>query len=197
MGIFGKKDTGIFQRLKDEHREVNSLLDQIEALGGEDMQEAKDIFAVMQEKLLAHAKGEEMVVYPRFGQIESLHELVLEAKEEHQIVEDLLAKLNADELEDNEWMAALKVLKEQIQHHVKEEEGEIFPRAKDEIEARESEQLATVYLESKGEATEEEPGESLESLSKADLLVKARELGIESYSRMTKAELIQILSVRR
>ena len=94
MGVFGKKDSGIFEVLKNEHREVSSLMEQIEGIDIEDIDDAKDLFAVLQEKLLAHASAEEDAVYPRFGQYESLHELILEARQEHELVEQLLVKLD-------------------------------------------------------------------------------------------------------
>jgi len=62
---------------------------------------------------------------------EETHDLTLEAYEEHAVVKTLLAELSVATSTDNEWQANAKVLRENVEHHVEEEENELFDKADD------------------------------------------------------------------
>ena len=76
-----------------------------------------------------HAHIEETIFYPVLKKAEESRDITLEAYEEHKVVKDLLAKLAAGKPGD-QWNAKLTVLKENVDHHVDEEEGELFDKAK-------------------------------------------------------------------
>jgi DNA phosphorothioation-dependent restriction protein DptG len=151
-----ENDAGLFEVLHLEHTDVSALFEQIEAmlLDGSPS-EARDLFTVLRDSLLAHAKAEEAVVYPRFMQIKAIAEKMQEAEAEHGAVEMLIERLDGRTPDDEQWLAELKVLQENVQHHVKEEEGEIFESAKEEIEAAESKRLAASFLQAKARRTGE------------------------------------------
>jgi iron-sulfur cluster repair protein YtfE (RIC family) len=89
------------------------------------------IFAKIHRELEAHAEVEEALFYPAVKQIrsEEVKDLVREATEEHQIVKTLLAEIAAMSAQEEQYDAKVTVLKESVEHHVQEEEGEMFPAA--------------------------------------------------------------------
>jgi hypothetical protein len=196
MGIFGKKDHGIFETLTREHREVRSQLDQILAGGLRRIDDSRRVFDAVAETILAHARGEEIIVYPRFTAIEGLRTTTLEARHEHELVEALLLKLDVEELDDESWLAAIKVLRDQLEHHVREEEDHVFARAKDELTADESAHMAKAYAAAKRDLAESQLADQLGALTRGELFEHAADLGIPSQASMSKAELIAVICTR-
>lgn len=130
--------------LKKDHRTVKSLFESFEKAKETDEETSKaELFASIKEELDAHARVEEEIFYPAFDRTSKDaddKELVLEAGEEHKQVKTLLAELEGMDPDDQTFDAKMKVLKDNVEHHVKEEEGEMFPHAQkqlgnDELEA--------------------------------------------------------------
>ena len=92
--------------------------------------------------LTLHAQLEEATLYPTLEQRNETHDLTEEAYEEHSLTKDLLEQLGNVDAGTDEWKAKLTVLKENIEHHVLEEEGELFPKAKDILSDAEQKRLA-------------------------------------------------------
>jgi len=84
------------------------------------------------EALTVHAKMEETIFYPASRKAGGRKEKdsVLEAIEEHGVLKDMIAKIKRRELRDESLVAKLTVLKENVEHHVKEEESEVFGEAR-------------------------------------------------------------------
>jgi hemerythrin-like domain-containing protein len=82
---------------------------------------------------------------------EESRDITLEAFEEHRIVKQLLAELEASSKDDEQWTAKFTVLKENIEHHVEEEEGEMFTKARKVLSEEEIETLGTRMEKAKGE----------------------------------------------
>src|SRR5688500_10764043 len=117
-----------FQLLKNDHKIVSALFDQIESASGK----AKtQLFTRLKSELDVHALIEEKIFYPALENKKDSREITLEAYEEHKVVKDLLAELANGSSADEEWDAKLKVLRENVDHHVDEEEGELFDKADD------------------------------------------------------------------
>ena len=117
-----------FQLLKNDHKIVSALFDQIESESGK----AKtQLFTRLKSELDVHALIEEKIFYPALENKKESREITLEAFEEHKFVKDLLAELAKGTSADEEWDAKLKVLRENVDHHVEEEEGELFDKAND------------------------------------------------------------------
>ena len=117
-----------FQLLKNDHQIVSGLFDQIESASG---REKTQLFTRLKSELDVHAHIEEKIFYPALKNKEESREITLEAYEEHKVVKDLLAELSNGATADEEWDAKLKVLRENVDHHVEEEEGELFDKASD------------------------------------------------------------------
>ncbi len=125
-----------FELLKNDHKKVSQLFKEIEAASG---QAKKQIFSRLQSELDIHAHIEEEIFYPALENKGESRDITLEAYEEHKVVKDLLAELANGGGPSDEWDAKLTVLKENVEHHVEEEEGELFSKtrkvlSKEEIE---------------------------------------------------------------
>jgi len=151
----GEPARSIFEVLMLEHRDVRSLFDQIQAVCADDPAAASDLFTVLQTSLLAHARAEEAVPYVRFAEIDGLVAEIGEARQDHALVETLLRELAARPPDGDEWLAELIALEEEVEQHVVEEEGVVFPAAMQEIDAAESRRLASRYLQRKARLTGE------------------------------------------
>jgi hemerythrin superfamily protein len=193
------KQKDIFEVLTKEHRLVSAIIEKIErACEEERFDEARQAFEVMKQKLSAHAAAEEQVVYPAWKELsDELKDLMGEADEEHKLVKDKLEELTQLDTADETWKAKLTVLKDLVEHHVEEEEGEIFAAASDEMEEDEAIELAGEFLAAKPPESEQLTPIDLEVMTKEDLLDKARDLGLEGTSKMTKEELAQALNQGR
>jgi hemerythrin superfamily protein len=189
----------VFEVLSSEHKMVSALLEQIEtACEEEDFERAASVFEVMNKKLTAHAKAEEQVVYPRFAsEGEELEDTVREAVEEHKLVEEKLMELTDIDASDPEWKAKFTVLKELVEHHVEDEEGEAFPEARKQLDKDDARALAREFLDAKiqlfGAEIEMLSEIELEVMTKEQLLDKARDLGIEGTSSMNKEQLTKAM----
>lgn len=117
-----------FQLLKNDHKIVSGFFDQIESANGNSK---KQLFTRLKSELDVHAHIEEKIFYPALENKKESREITLEAYEEHKVVKDLLSELANAQRADDEWDAKLKVLRENVDHHVEEEEGELFDKAGD------------------------------------------------------------------
>ncbi|MDQ5845481.1 MAG: hemerythrin domain-containing protein [Acidobacteriota bacterium] len=117
-----------FELLKNDHKKVSELFKQIESASG---QAKKQLFSQVKSELDLHAHIEEKFLYPALENTKEAREITLEAYEEHKVVKELLAELAAAGTLNDEWDAKFTVLKENVEHHVEEEEGELFDKAED------------------------------------------------------------------
>ena len=117
--------------LKSQHREVEDLFKQFEKLGEDgDSEEKEPIVRMACEKLTVHATIEEEIFYPAAREVDDADSLLNEAEVEHNTAKDLIASLDSMDADDAMFSATFTVLSEYIKHHVKEEEGELFPKIK-------------------------------------------------------------------
>lgn len=125
-----KSDMSLFDLLKKDHDNVKDLFEQIQEDGDMEMESREDLFSQIEEELEMHMEGEEKFFYPALKESEEAHEKVLEAYEEHHVAKTVLGETADLDKEDERWDAKIKVLNELVEHHIKEEEGEIFKIAK-------------------------------------------------------------------
>lgn len=128
-----KKDAVTF--LKTQHNQVKALFRQCDRLFAKDVDsvsgELADLCRQICQMLAIHAQIEEQIFYPacreRLGEDS---DIVLESLEEHSVVKFLVSELNLMEPQDERFEARLTVLKEMVDHHVQEEETQLFPQIK-------------------------------------------------------------------
>ncbi len=117
--------------LTADHREVRDLFEQYEALGDRAKSKKKNIAEDICTALTLHAMVEEEIFYPAVrAAVKDAADLMDEAQVEHAAARDLIAQIQEMDPDDELYDAKVKVLSEQIEHHVKEEEKEMFPKAK-------------------------------------------------------------------
>jgi len=116
-----------FNLLKADHRNVAELFERLESTSGK---KKLDVFAEIKTELDLHAHIEEKIFYPALERASETHEIVLEAYEEHKQVKTLLRQLSRARNANEEWQAKAKVLQENVEHHVEEEENELFKKAR-------------------------------------------------------------------
>ena len=140
-----KKD--IKSVLKADHEVVSRLMDQIEATDEKSPRKREELYTKFRNEIVLHTKTEERALYPIIKDIEETKDIALEAEQEHKVVDSLIAKIDAMKFDDESWGPTFKVMKENIEHHVEEEEGEMFEKM-DKVFSKE-------YLQSLGENFEE------------------------------------------
>jgi iron-sulfur cluster repair protein YtfE (RIC family) len=118
------------QLLKKQHREVEALFKKIAKTGSAEQRRAQ--LDELASNLKLHMTIEEAIFYPAVQQLptKKAEEMALEAYEEHAVVKLVLAELPGVDPEDERFDAKMTVLSELIEHHVEEEEDEMFKTAK-------------------------------------------------------------------
>jgi hemerythrin superfamily protein len=119
--------------LKDDHEKVTKLFKQFKSADNANNDTKKS--AIVEEiaaALNVHASVEEEIFYPavKKARAEETKDEVREAYEEHKQIKALLAALSKTNPDDETFDSKVKVLQEDVEHHVKEEEGQMFPDAK-------------------------------------------------------------------
>ncbi|SDU26590.1 Hemerythrin HHE cation binding domain-containing protein [Nitrosomonas ureae] len=130
----------IIKLLKADHAKVKDLFDEFEELKDKSNNTSKKEKIVKQicEELTLHALAEESIVYPTARETIDDDDLMDEADVEHAGAKELISQLQSMSAEDSHYDAKVTVLREYIEHHVKEEEKNMFPKlTKSEIDRSE------------------------------------------------------------
>jgi hemerythrin-like domain-containing protein len=117
--------------LREDHRRVKKLLTQLSETEGAKTREK--LVARIEEELKIHSQLEEEIFYPAYKKAarkKDDKELFYEATEEHHVVDMVLPALKAANPKSEEFGAKAKVLKDLVEHHIKEEEGQMFKKAR-------------------------------------------------------------------
>ena len=120
----------ILQVLKKDHDEVKALLKQLANTGERAAKKRAQIFTKIKTELTAHSHAEERVFYQPLKEHEEAKDDALEGDVEHKLVERLMEEMAREPMGEETWTAKATVLKELVEHHVKEEEGEFFKKAR-------------------------------------------------------------------
>jgi hemerythrin superfamily protein len=115
--------------LRADHKEVNKLFEEYENL--KSSAKKRDLVKKICTSLIVHAQIEEEIFYPAFKLALKDKELIPEATVEHATLESLIAQIKDAEPDGELFDAKVKVLGEYVKHHVKEEQNEIFKKAKE------------------------------------------------------------------
>lgn len=133
MARTGRKEDAI-ALLKKDHREVEGLFKEFEALEEGESQAVEPVIASACTELKIHDKLESEIFYPAIreqaGDDKEIEDLLNEAEVEHDHVRDLVQTIEGMSADDEKRNAHFTVLMEYVKHHVKEEEKEMFPKLK-------------------------------------------------------------------
>lgn len=125
------KSRDAISMLMADHKKVKKLFSDFDKLKGSGSDEEKSaVVEQICQELTIHAELEEEIFYPAVREAVDDGDLMDEALVEHAGAKDLIAQLQNMDPEDDLYDAKVTVLGEQINHHVEEEEGEMFPQAK-------------------------------------------------------------------
>jgi hypothetical protein len=116
--------------LKNDHHELKKHLDAGEDTSERAVKTRAEILDTVSTLLTAHERIEEEIFYPALKEHPNAKDLVLEGYQEHHVVDLIVGELQDLVENDERWGAKFKVMKENIEHHIEEEEGEMFRAAR-------------------------------------------------------------------
>ncbi len=130
-----------FELLEADHRKVEGIFEQLEPTTERAVKTREELFGKLKTELDIHTQIEETILYPVLKKISETRAITFEGYEEHNVAKQLLADLSEMNVDSEVWTAKLKVLQESIEHHVGEEEDEMFPEARSAMSKEEIEDL--------------------------------------------------------
>ena len=127
--------------LEQDHEKVKKLLGQLDSTTERGVKTREGLFTKVTHELQVHEAIEEEIFYPALKEHPKAKEIVLEAYEEHHVVDKVMGELREVPFDDETWGAKLTVMKENVEHHIEEEENEMFKQARDVFDEAELEEL--------------------------------------------------------
>lgn len=126
--------------LRQQHRDIEDLFDQFDELDDDDFESRRDLVQELADLFAIHSTIEETIFYPATKSART-EELLNEAIAEHTSVKRILNDLLTLEPDDPRFDAQVRVAREQIEHHVEEEEEDLFDKAERMLDEEELEEL--------------------------------------------------------
>ena len=127
--------------LKEDHRKVKKILAELESTTERGVKTREELFTKVKQELVIHEAIEEEIFYPALKEHPKTKEIALEGYEEHHVVDTVMAEIEGVAYDDEKWGAKFTVMKESLEHHIEEEEGEMFKQAKQVFDQDELTQL--------------------------------------------------------
>jgi hemerythrin-like domain-containing protein len=124
------RGTDAISLLETDHRRLESLLDAGEKTTSRAGKRRTELLETITRELTAHELIEEKVLYPTLKSHPEAKDIVLEGYQEHHVADLVLDELQGLRTSDERWGAKFKVFKENIEHHIEEEEGDMFKTAR-------------------------------------------------------------------
>ncbi|HET6819445.1 MAG TPA: hemerythrin domain-containing protein [Candidatus Limnocylindria bacterium] len=141
--------------LKEDHARIKPLLAEIKETTERAEKTRSELFSKIKEELTIHEIIEEEIFYPTLKEHPKAKEIVLEGYEEHDVVNILMGELDGMEPTDERFGPKVNVMAENIEHHIEEEEGDMFVKARQVFDADELEELGNRMASRKETAKEE------------------------------------------
>ena len=116
--------------LEEDHRKMKKLLSELESTTERGVKTREELFATVREELTVHETIEEEIFYPALKAHPKTKDIALEGYEEHHVVDMVMAEIEGLPFDDEKWGAKFKVMKENIEHHIEEEEDQMFKQAR-------------------------------------------------------------------
>jgi len=158
-------DARIFADLKADHDRHREMLAKLGETSG-DSAERRELFEAFRIEVSAHAAAEEESLYAAMLARPELRDEARHSVAEHKEIDDFLADLVETEMSSPGWLARFKEMRHRYEHHIEEEEGEMFPAAAKDLSKGEQSRIAKVFEARKPReiaiAAEAEPGDERE-----------------------------------
>ena len=139
--------------LTNDHKHLKTLL--ARAVTAQGAERRDELIETLRSELVAHERIEEEIFYPPLRTHKKTHDIVLEGYQEHHVADLILDELLELPTDSELWKPKMKVLQENIEHHIEEEEGEMFKKARKVLSEEELEALGTRMEALKQEAKAE------------------------------------------
>ena len=127
--------------LKEDHQKVKKMLAQLDSTTERGVKTREELFTKIKQELVVHEAIEEEIFYPALNDHPKTKEIALEGYEEHHVVDTVMAEIEGVAYDDEKWGAKFTVMKENLEHHIEEEEGEMFKQARQVFDQDELTQL--------------------------------------------------------
>ena len=141
--------------LKDDHDKMRKLLTELESTTERGVKTREELFSKIKGVSSPSTRSSKEIFYPALKDHPRAKEIVLEGYEEHHVVDTVMAELEGLPVEDESWGPKAKVMQENVEHHMEEEEGEMFQKARQVFDREELEDLGTRMEQRKTEAQQE------------------------------------------
>jgi hypothetical protein len=128
--------------LEEDHRKVKKLLEEGDKTTEQATTRRTELLNELLVELRIHETIEEEIFYPALEEHAKTKEIALEGYEEHHAVDRIAEELIALDPSDETWGAKFTVMKENIEHHIEEEEGEMFDKARSVLDEDELDDIA-------------------------------------------------------
>jgi hypothetical protein len=129
--------------LKNDHEKVSGIFAKLDETTERAAKTREELFTQLKQELDVHAHIEETIFYHVLKQEAETRDITMEGFEEHHVIKVLLKELEPMSVETEQWTAKLKVLKENVEHHVEEEEDDMFKGAREVLSKDKLEDLGT------------------------------------------------------
>ena len=138
--------------LKADHDKVKKLLSELDATTERGVKTRSELFATIKGEMMVHETIEEEIFYPELKAHPKAKDIVLEGYQEHHVADLIVDELHGLARNDEQWGPKFKVLKENIEHHIQEEEGEMFRTARGLFSREQLQELGTTMARMKAAA---------------------------------------------
>ncbi|WP_374593372.1 hemerythrin domain-containing protein [Sphingosinicella sp.] len=140
--------TDVFKLLKADHDRHRALLKALDEMRG-DSPERRELFEAFRVEVSAHANAEEQSLYAVMLGNPDLQKEGRHSVAEHKEIDDFLEELQEADMATPEWEATFRKMKHRYEHHIDEEEEDIFPAAEQELSRACEEELGGVFAKRK------------------------------------------------
>ena len=127
--------------LEQDHERMKKLLGELDETTERGVKTREKLFTTIKTELQIHEAIEEEIFYPALKEHKKAEEIVLEGYQEHHVADLIVGELGETPVDDETWGAKVSVLKENIEHHIEEEEGEMFEAAEKVLGRQQLEEL--------------------------------------------------------
>jgi hemerythrin superfamily protein len=143
----------IYSELKADHKKIKSLLKKLEDTTEKSVKQRKTLLKQLKETLVPHARAEEKALYERLKEstVKEAGALAFEGYEEHGVADRLMELLEDTSPNDKKWTALIAVIKESLEHHIEEEEGDIFKKARKSFDRKTAVTMGEEFLRLKAQ----------------------------------------------
>ena len=145
----------IYELLKNDHDKTRELLEDLVSLDAEDIEARDEIIQDIRDDLIPHARAEEAVFYNSLRSLTDETETVMHGFKEHAEAETILRTLQLIDKVGADWKGLAEKLQEAVEHHIEEEEDQIFALGRKVLSDEEATAIGSAFERMKPEVREE------------------------------------------